>query len=382
MSNKGVDMSPRQLTDASVLGGLLLVLLLVVVTDKLLPTPATVTPSPQARPVISTQPGQSAALRLAVTPSYQDKVGAWDDMAKLLSTLGEGYKYTLVPVGELYNPKRFEAFDVLFLTCAPGGDDPALTGNLRNFVSQGGTLYASDWRYECVAMAFPDMVAGRLRNEGQAQSVDARVVDPGLRDQLGETVPLRFDLDRWKPAAFSGDRVKVLLEGSYYRQSGGKTTAPLLVKFQFGKGTVIFTSFHNEKQNSAVEQKLLKYLVFSAVTAQIENEVNQTLIQGGFAPQKQNLLSASLENPKVSYSYRSTKAGKIRFVLGFDNRGAKLRLTVTTPDGKKIEQEGTSTFVVEALSRGPANWQYTVTALSVPREFSEFPFNVTVAESE
>jgi hypothetical protein len=375
-------MSPRHLTDASVLGGLLLALLIVVVTDKLLPTRADVIQAPQARPLSTSQPTARSALRLAVTPSHQDKHGPWDDMGKLLSTLGEGYKFTVVPVGDLYDARRFDAFDVLFLTCAPGGDDVGLTGNLRNFVSGGGTLYASDWRYECVAMAFPDMAASRLRHEGQAQSVDARVVDAGLRDQLGETVPLRFDLDRWKPAAFSGDRVKVLLEGSYYRQSGGKTTAPLLVKFQFGKGTVIFTSFHNEKQNSAVEQKLLKYLVFSAVTAQIENEVNQSLIKGGFAPQKQNLLSASLDNPKVSYSYRSTKAGKIRFVLGFDDRGAKLRLTVTTPDGKKLEKEGTSTFVVEAPSPGPANWQYTVEALSVPREFAEFPFNVTVAESE
>jgi hypothetical protein len=380
-------MSPRQLLDFGVLGGLLVALLVVVLTDRLMPPPqaadnssVVTTSTPQTvtivKPVVETKP-----LRLAVTPSYQDKLGPWDDMAKLLSTLGEGYKFATVTEPELYSAKKFSEFDVLFLTCAPGGDTPALTGNLRNFVSEGGTLYASDWRFDCIAMAFPDFVVKRLTSEGNAQTVHARVVDAGLRDILGDnTVELKFDLDRWKPAAFGGDRVKVLLEGTYNRQTGGTTTAPLLVKFTFGKGTVIFTSFHNEKQNSAIEQKLLKYLVFSAVTAQIEQQVNQTLIQGGFKAQKQNLLSASPGNPEASYTFRATKAGKIRFMLGFDDRGAKLRLTVTTPEGKKIEQEGTSTFAVEAVAGGPADWRYTVTALTLP--FADFPFTMTVAESE
>jgi hypothetical protein len=328
----------------------------------------------------STQPpSRKPQLRLAVTPSYVQKTGPWDDMAKLLSSLGEGYRYTLVPVNELMSPKRYEDFEVLFLTCAPGGDE--LIGNLRDFVSRGGTLYASDWRYDCIAKAFPDVADRRTRGEGKDQDLQARVVDPGLRDLLGPTVPLYFNLDQWKTAAFKGDRVKVLLEGTYERQHGGRATAPLLVQFQFGQGTVIFTSFHNEKQNSEVEMTLLKYLVFSAVTAQIENEVNQSLVKGGFAPQKLNLLSASPENPKASFTYRSTKAGKIRFVLGFDDRGAKLRLTVTTPDGKTLEKEGTSTFEIEAPSSGPAEWRYTVTALP-PLPYSDFPFTVTVAESQ
>jgi len=380
-------MSPRQLIDASVLGGLLLALLIVVLTDRLMPSPqaadsssvVTTTARPQTvtivKPVVQTKP-----LRLAVTPSYQDKVGPWDDMAKLLSTLGEGYKFATVPESELYSAKKYSEFDVLFLTCAPGGDTPALTGNLRSFVSEGGTLYASDWRFDCIAMAFPDFVVKRLTSEGSAQTVDARVVDAGLRDILGKTVQLKFDLDRWKPAAFGGDRVKVLLEGTYNRQTGGTTTAPLLVKFTFGKGTVIFTSFHNEKQNTAIEQTLLKYLVFSAVTAQIEQQVNQMLVQGGFKAQKQNLLSASPGNPEANYTFRAAKAGKITFVLGFDDRGAKLRLSVTSPEGKRIEQEGTSTFAMEAVAGGPADWRYTVTALTLP--FADFPFTVTVAESE
>jgi hypothetical protein len=376
-------MSPRQLIDAGVLGGLVLALLLVVLVDKLMPTPAATidTTSAPVTTVLQSQPGRAKPLRLAVTKAYEDKVGAWDDMAKLLAALGAGYPYTLISKDrELDDPKRFEAFDVLFLTCAPFSDKEPLASNLRNFVGKGGTLYASDWRYDCIALAFPDMVANNLRAEGRAQMLDAQVVDAGLRDLLGATVPLKFDLDRWKPAAFGSDRVQVLLRGTYQRQTGGIATAPLLVKFKFGEGTVIFTSFHNEKQNSEIEQKLLKYLVFSAVTAQIENQINRSLIQGGFKAQKQNLLSASRDQPTVTYQYRSTKAGKIRFDLGFEDRGAELKLTITTPEKKTIERQGTSSFAVELPSAGPAEWRYTVTA--VRRPFDEFPFTVTVSESE
>ena len=385
----------NRLIDAGVLGTLVLALLLVVVVDKLLTAPeqsiTTVTPIAMGQTVVITSPGKTVAkqLRLAVTPSYQDNHGiVWDDMAKLLSTLGEGYKFKLINAFELLDAKKLEDLDVLFLTCAPGGSDPTrptiieerFSYNLRNFVDQGGTIYASDWRYEAIAAAFPKIAAPRLQGDGRAGPLEAEVVDPGLRDMIGPTVQLRFDLDRWKTAAFAGDRVKVLIEGTYQQQKFGIAKAPLLVKFQFGKGTVIFTSFHNEKQNSEVEQKLLKYLVFSAVTAQIENQVNQTLVQGGFSPQKQNLLSASADNPKVTYAYRGTKAGKIRFVLGFDERGAKLHLSVVSPAGKKSEHEGTSTFAIEDVSTGPGEWRYTVTARDLP--YPDFPFTVTVAESD
>ena len=149
------------------------------------------------------------------------------------------------------------------------------------------------------------------------------------------------------------------------------------MKFGFDKGTVIFTSFHNEAQNSEVETKLLKYLVFSAVTAQIENEANLTMLKGGFSPQKSNLFSASGQSA-VSNVYKS-KAAKVRFILGFQEQGARLKLTVIRPDGVHREMEGTSTIVLEDTCPTVGAWHYTVTALSVP--FPDFPFTLTVGEA-
>jgi hypothetical protein len=320
-------------------------------------------------------------LRLAVTPS------TWDNMAKLLDKLGAGYKYKMVNDIELRNAQKFDEFDVLFLTC--GGAAPELKENLRNFVARGGTLYASDLRYPCIAKAFPDFVNKKYEGYGLAnQFVQAKVKDPGLKAILGKQVVLKFDAGGWRPAAFAGPKVTTLLEGTYKGTTGAMGLnlaaarahfSPLLVKFPFGEGTVIFTSFHNEKQNSKTEDKLLKYLVFSAVTAQVETKVTKTMISGGFSPRQSARLSTSATDPKITHKYHNKKAGRLQFALGFEDRGAKLRLTLISPSGEKIEKEGTFTFTVQIDNAPEGDWTYTVTALQVP--FANFPFTLTVGEA-
>jgi hypothetical protein len=368
-------MNNNLLIDATVAAGLVLALVVVMGLDKLLPAP-----TPEQNQKFTTKSASLRPMRLAVTPTQNDeKTGKWDDMGKLLNTLGEGYRFEMFPLADLFDAKKLAEYDVLFLTCAPGGKEPAVTENLRNFVGKGGTLYASDWRYDCVALAFPEFRAPGLEGKGKAANkVVAEVLDAGLRDQLGPTVDLKFNLSKWKTAAFAGDRVTTLLRGRYESEMGGTRTAPFLVKFPFGKGMVIFTSFHNERQNSQVELKLLKYLVFSAVTAKLEAEVGQTLVQGGFSPQKSNLLSASPQDQEFTQTYRAKKAGPIRFVLGFENRGARLRLTVISPDNKKWVKEDDSTVTIEQAGEAGREWCYTVTAVRVP--YPDFPFTLTVGE--
>jgi len=379
--------SQRWLIDGGVAAGLAFALLMVIVIDKLLSQPGGGNTGGPDGPTVLSRP-----MKLGVTESHRDlKTGLpWDDMGKLLGELGVGYPFKEIPVKDLLDESKLKEYDVLFFTCGPGGAhkdsiEPGLVDNLKRFVAAGGTLYASDWRYECIALAFPEFARPKLAQPGLDGTVQARVVDAGLRDLLGETVPLKFDLDQWKPAAFGGDRVQVLMEGEYELQfANAKAKAPLLVKFQFGKGTVIFTSFHNEKQNSAVEKKLLKYLVFSAVTAKLESEVNQNMLKGGFSPRKSNLLSASSGDESVTKTYKMLNPGKLRFVLAFDKPfdkpGARLKLTVRTPDGQTLEKTGDSTLTIEAESTVAGDWTYTVTALSVP--YQDFPFTLNVGEGK
>jgi hypothetical protein len=337
-------------------------------------------------------------LRLGVTPP----AGGWDNMARLLDSLGEGYKYVLFPLEDLRDSKKIAEYDVIFLTCSglplswlgerigaserPGaerytGNEKVLqevADNLRGFVERGGTLYASDKHYMLVARAFPNFAQTASALEGKKQHVNAEVIDPGLREMIGGEMPLDFDLDGWFPAAFAGEEVTAYMRGHYQTETGGEQQSPLLVRFPVHDGTVIFTSFHNEKQNSETELKLLRYLVFSAVTAEVETKVQRTMVQGGFSPAKKNLFSASAGEPSATSVYHAEKAGHLQFVLGFQSAGAQLKLTVVGPDGHQHEEQGSSTITIDLPDAVAGDWKYTVTAIKLPNE--NFPFTVTVGQ--
>jgi hypothetical protein len=119
-------------------------------------------------------------------------------------------------------------------------------------------------------------------------------------------------------------------------------------------------------------------LVFAAVTAKVESQVTKTMVRGGFAPAKQNLFSASSGQRSVSKTYNCTKTTDLKFVLGFADQGARLKLTVKRPDGKVLEREGTSTITIDVSGAEVGVWTYTVTALQIPNE--NFAFTVTVGQ--
>ena len=326
-------------------------------------------------------------LKLAVTQGGyfvnfdNQKRETWDDMGKLLKELGEGFRYDEITDDQiLKKEKKLSDYDVLFLTCARGGLE--LDSQLANFVTSGGILYASDLRYDAVAKAFPDLATDAMKDQGERQEFDADIVDPALRDVLGDSkIHLRFDLSEWKTAAFSGRGVKTLIQGEYVKfRSREKAKAPLMVKFNVGKGTVIFTSFHNEKQNSRLETQLLQYLVFSLVTAGVDSEIAANLAMDSFTPQSSNLLSTPKKNQSISKKFENKKKADLRFALGFRNEGAKLRFNVKSPDGKEYTWEGTSTVILDVPNAAPGAWTYTVTDLVLPYE--NFPFTMTVAEKK
>jgi hypothetical protein len=341
-------------------------------------------------------PTASRAIRLAVTqPEY-------DDMGKLLATLGSGYQYTEISMDALLDPERLAAYDVVFATCggvpdawlgrrigsaergAPGSFHARrptanrLYQSLRSFVGRGGTLYASDWQYQILEIAFPEFIDPSRRAKGAVQTVRAEVVDEGLIRRLGTTVELRFDKRAWYPAAFKESEVNAYLRGRFSTLDGQEMTGPLLVKFPFENGNVIFTSFHNEHQNTQTEQELLRYLVFATVTAREEANVRRTMVRGGFSPKERNLLSASADSQPVTQEFECRRAGPLQFVLGFEQPGAKLRLTVIGPGGIKHEQEGTSTFRIDIPDAQPGVWRYTITPVEVP--FANYPFTLTIGE--
>jgi hypothetical protein len=329
---------------------------------------------------------EARPLRLAVTPKVYDDVGS------LLEKLGKGFdKYTKITDGDLRNLPVLKDFDVIFLTCAQSTpQDIHQNEALRKYVDQGGTLYVSDWRFDALRGAFPEYIDPEVQKNPLSlkagrvamipNGVKAKVIDPGLREVLGPEVMLGFESPGWKPAAFRTDKVTVGMQGSYMSENFGPVQdAPLLVKFRFGKGNVVFTSFHNSRQVTEVTTKLLNYLVFHAVTARAESEQNEQIVKGGFEPARSSLVSASASNPKVTKTYTNKKGGKLLFALAFNPDGkVKLRLTVRSPDGERETAERATPFTIEIPNARVGEWEYTVEAIGL--ENPNFPFTVTVAE--
>jgi hypothetical protein len=306
--------------------------------------------------------------------------GTFDDMGDLLKTLGPGYRFEEIAESALRDPSVTTRFDAIFLTCddrthPPSG--PPLGSALRGYVTNGGILYASDLRFEDLKDAFPEFIDANCVTQGKKQAgLEATVTDSGLRDVLGSVLPLHFDLDGWRPAAFGGRGVTVYLKGTVPTTAGVTIDAPLMVKFACGKGSVLFTSFHNTKQNSADEAKLLKFLVLSTVTAGVESGMVESMEKGGFTPLATSLIAADPGKPSRTQTFYHKTAGKLVFSLGFEPRGARLKLTVRGPGGFSQEREGTSTFTVDVPEAAEGQWTYTATAEQVPYE--NFPFTLGV----
>lgn len=389
-----------QLTDASVCASLICALVIVVALDRRNPAPSTPpipVPVPEEEPAIPPRPPL-----LAVTPPK------YDDMGALLRKLGEGgkgYAFDQIQMEDFEDSSKLAKYDVIFWTCGfnpkhwfeekvlgvaerPGVNVAPINESVyrkvreavRSFVEKGGTLYASDWRYLDLRLCFPELIGDEAVPEGDDQTLTAEVLEPALVKRLGSTVDLKFDLPGWYPAQILPTReATIYLKGTFTTGKGRRNaTSPLLVKMPFGQGTIIYTSFHNEKINSAVETNLLEFLVFESILAKESTKLRKVMVSGGFSPQKSDLLNAQPGTQSQSLVYKNARKGKLAFALSFNNEGARLKLTVKGPSGKPIEKEGGTSFTINVPDAEPGDWTYTVSALSIP--YPKFPFNVIVGD--
>lgn len=145
--------------------------------------------------------------------------------------------------------------DFLFLNC--GSSDYIDENQLKDFVLKGGILYASDWASDVIQRAFPEHFNFE-GNIGESETVIAEVVDYELKNVIGKTIEIFFDLGSWS-VLNSIKKGNIILKST-------ETGYPLMVMLEIGKGKVFYTCFHNHAQVNEKEQILLQLLVLKQIS--------------------------------------------------------------------------------------------------------------------
>ena len=160
---------------------------------------------------------------------------------------------------------RFDG-DIVFLNC--GTTDVLNPTQIRDFVSRGGCLYASDWAATYIESAFPGTIS--YSKTGSVCDIYTDVIDKELLQITGNKIKIKFDLGGW--AVLNSVQGKVLLRASIGSVYAGK---PIMISFKFGKGTVFYTSFHNHKQADEKEKMLLQLLLMKQVGSSYNMSIEQ-----------------------------------------------------------------------------------------------------------
>jgi hypothetical protein len=180
----------------------------------------------------------------------------YDDIGKVLKSMGV-----------VFEPFRGEYdCDLLFVNC--GTQDRLDPERLRSFVHSGGCLYASDLTSSIIDAAFPG--AFRFGGTGSPGKVSANVVDDELRQVVGDSTAIHFDMPGW--AVLEKCQGETLVEAARRTPYAGR---PLMVEVEHGQGAVFYTSFHNRAQVSEQEKLLLQLLVLKQISVSSKTMVAQ-----------------------------------------------------------------------------------------------------------
>ncbi len=321
-------------------------------------------------------------ILLAVTPAGYDDIGA------VLSRPELGYSWTQIQLADLANYTLLSQYDAVFINCSSSVQStPQIVSALKQYVQNGGSVYASDWAYIYVSNTFPGYIGFRSAPRiGYGQYVNATIVDPGLASYLEPSSPpssitLNYNLSNWAVIDDVSSNTKVHLRGSYNTSSGQMANKPLAVSFSpypTSTGRVIYTTFHNEAQQSALEKKLLEYLVLIPSTSQLAAQAEQVVTSNGLYVKQTNIntINPGATSPLFTYNVAVTT----KLILVSNWGGSTLRLSVFQPDGTLYSQveSGAPPAAIAISNAQPGAWKYQVSGISVP--YANYPYVVAIGD--
>ena len=209
--------------------------------------------------------------------------GEFDHVESVLETLGvsfdvyDGLYESNDYVKLLRDRDELATYDVVFFNCGMSTNwleyESEVTANIRAFVSDGGSIYASDWAYYILERSFPDLIdfygddtVSGAAALGESGVYSAKVNDQALTSVLGNNaVDLNFDLGSWVVPKQSAADDTLISGGVRLMNENGQTKtveAPLVIQGDRG-GQVLYTSFHTEHQATVDMEAILEQMVLS-----------------------------------------------------------------------------------------------------------------------
>lgn len=200
--------------------------------------------------------------------------GSYDEIGTILDQLGIAYVDLVgIHASDVFTtPSKLAEYAVIFFAC--GGDsgldvdyDGAIITNMRNYIDDGGRIYASDWASNLVETLFPTKVT-MLGNFGDAQTVTGTILNDDLKTLLGKSLcTVEYDLSVWSVIDSVASDVEVDIRGTftysdYDNPEPVSATKPLLIHFNYGDGGVVLTTFHNEANVTEDSLTILEQLAF------------------------------------------------------------------------------------------------------------------------
>jgi len=181
----------------------------------------------------------------------------------------------------LSDPTLLASYDILFINCSPHNQNDAYSQNLRDYVSNGGYLYVTDWSSDLLNVVNNNdteyLSFYTPRKSGQSLSTVATILDTSLNDWLllnfgisvADTVEIDEFIGGWQVVeSFDPATTTSWLNGPVeYRDADNNTIAEnkdLAFTFPIGDGGVFYSSFHTENHalDFSTTDRIMEYLVF------------------------------------------------------------------------------------------------------------------------
>lgn len=296
----------------------------------------------------------------AVTPSYYDDIGG------VLTSMG--YSSDIIADSALSSYATLSPYKAVFLNCSALCDEnaEAAAESLRTFALNGGAIYASDWAYIYVQKAFGNSV---VKYYDSAKSGDTglymcSVMDEGLLDYLGTgTIELNLNLGGWVPIESVAAEGKTYLMGlndaAYPAYVAGN---PMLAAFRYGKGMVVYTTFHNEAQLTTTQTLLMEYITLIALTAGMSDTLADYMEAKGYIVAKENINKIGSNSASSMYTYSYTGGQSYSLSFGATWKSGSVTLEVYKPDGTLYgsAQGAAGPISVDVPAPVTGNWRYRI----------------------